>query len=69
MFLAGASEAAGESGHFPAVLWDPSGGRQVFPGQPQRRPRPQRAAGVLPKGTVPDTHSPVLLTVPCTHVL
>lgn len=61
--FAGASEAAGESGHFPAVFRNPSGGRQVLPGQPQRRPCPQRAAGLLPEGTRRTQYSPAPFTV------
>lgn len=49
--LTGASETAGEHGHLPGDVGDQSEGRQVFPGQPERRPRPERAAGLLPEGS------------------
>lgn len=51
--LTGASETAGEHGHLPGDIGDQSEGRQVFPGQPERRPRPERAAGLLPEGFSP----------------
>lgn len=49
-FFLATSEAAGESRNFSPVIRNPSGGRQVLPGQPKRRPGAQRAAGLLPKG-------------------
>lgn len=49
-FFLGTPEAAGESRNFSPVIRNPSGGRQVLPGQPKRRPGAQRAAGLLPKG-------------------
>lgn len=49
-FFVGTTEAAGESRNFPPVVRNPSGGRQVLPGEPKRRPGPQRAARLLPEG-------------------
>ena len=46
----GEAEGTGGHGHIGAGLWHRSAGGQVLPGQPQRRPNPQRAAGLLPQG-------------------
>lgn len=46
----GETAAAGKHGNLPGDLWHQGGGRQVLPRQPERRPCPQRASGLLFKG-------------------
>lgn len=60
--LTGASETAGEHGHLPGDVRDQSERRQVLPGQPERRPCPERAPRLLPEGS---DHLLKTLSGPC----